>query len=113
MLQKIQNALASFIGLAFLLGGLACPGPQPLPPIPPGPPPATADAGADVPAPGTAAEAACANLARLQCPEGLRLDCVVVVQKAMETRITDLNVGCLIEAQTVAAVRVCGSVRCK
>ena len=107
----MQNALASLIGLAFLLGGMACP--QPFPPVPPGPEPAALDAGADVPAPSTSAEAACANLARLQCPEGLRLDCAAVVQKASETRITDLNVGCLIEAPTVEAARACGTVACR
>lgn len=106
MLQKMHNAIASLIGLAFLLGGIACPSPQPLPPVPPGPPPATADAGSIV-------EAACANLARLQCPEGLRLDCVTVAQKAVDLRTTDLKLGCLVGAQTVDEVRACGSVSCK
>lgn len=111
MLQKMQNALASLLGLAFLIGAMACPSPQPLPPVPPGPLPATADAGAD--APGSIAEAACANLARLQCPEGLRLDCVVVLQKAITTRIADLKPECLSTAATIEAVRACGTVSCK
>jgi hypothetical protein len=112
MLQKIHSVLASLVGLACFLGAMACPGPQPLPPVPPGPPPAT-DAATDVPVPGSVAETACASLARLQCPEGLRLDCVTVVQKAIDTHITDLKLGCLIGAQTVEAVRACGSVSCK
>jgi hypothetical protein len=112
MLQKMHNVFASLIGLACLLGGMACP--QPLPPVPPGPPPATADAGAtDAAVPGSVVEMACANLARLQCPEGLRLDCVAVAQKAMDLHTTDLKLGCLIGAQTVAEVRACGSVSCK
>jgi hypothetical protein len=98
----MQNALAS-LGLVYLLGVTACP--QPLPPVPPGPGPADA-------APSTIAEATCTNLARLQCPEGLRPDCAAVVQKAIDTRITDLKLGCLAEAQTVDAVRACGSVTC-
>jgi len=115
MLQKLQNVLISIIGLACFLGAMACPGPQPLPPVPPGPPPAVADAAADIPAPvpGSVVEMACANLARLQCPEGLRLDCVTVAQKAMDLHTTDLKLGCLIGAQTAAEVRACGSVSCK
>lgn len=113
MLQKMHNVCASLIGLACLLGGIACPGPQPLPPVPPGPPPAVADAGPDAPVPGSVVEMACANLARLQCPEGLRLDCVTVAQKAMDTHTTNLKLECLISAQTVAEVQACGSVSCK
>lgn len=91
----------------LLLLGIACPSP-PLPPVPPGPGPTPTLVDA-----GTIAEAACANLARLQCPEGLRADCVPVVQKTIVLRTTDLKLGCIIEAQTVAAVQTCGSVSCK
>lgn len=104
MFQKMHSALTTLLGLVCLLGAIACP--QPLPPAPPGPEPATADAG-------TVAEATCANLARLQCPEGLRLDCVAVVQKALDTRITDLKLGCLMAAKTPDEARACGSVSCQ
>lgn len=107
MSQAKTSFLTSSALAVLLLLGIACPSP-PLPPVPPGPGPAPALIDA-----GTVAEAACANLARLQCPEGLRADCVPVVQKTIDTRITDLKLGCLIGAQTVAEVQACGSVSCK
>jgi hypothetical protein len=99
---------------AALLGiALAAACPQPFPPTPPGPGPAIPDGG-----PATdavvekVAQAACANLARRGCPEGLRDNCEVVVQKAIDTQVANLRLECLIGAKTQEAVRACGTVSC-
>lgn len=105
-MEKLQNMLLGLILLAGITVGSACP--TPMPPVPPGPTPIQPDA-----APGTAAEATCANLQRLGCPEGLRPDCVVVVQKTIDLRTTDLKLDCLIAAETIAAVQACGTVECR
>jgi hypothetical protein len=112
MTQK-TSFLASSVLTILLLLGIACPSP-PLPPVPPGPAPATLDSGApDTPLPAATAENACANLAALQCPEGLRADCISVTQKAIDLHTTDLKLGCLVAAKTVEAVRACGTVLCR
>jgi hypothetical protein len=89
--------------------------PQPLPPAPPGPGPAPVvpDGGMADAVVETVAQAACVNLARLGCPEGLRVNCASVVQKAIDTQITNLRVDCIVGAQTAEAVRACGTVSCR
>ena len=96
MQQKLQNLLASLIGATFLIGSAACP------PTPPDPGPAP-----------TPAEAVCAKLAEHQCPEGLREDCMPVVQKIIDTKVTDLKVDCLLKAQTSIEIQACGTVACR
>jgi hypothetical protein len=57
--------------------------------------------------------AACANLAAIGCPEGQRENCVSVMQRAQEARLTDLRPTCLAAAANAAAARACGTVRCQ
>lgn len=93
-----------------------------VPPAPVTPPPDAADAALVSPPssllplegaapfvdPTTAScSAACSNLYRLGCPEGVRLDCASNCVHA-ET-IVDLKPRCLAEAGTVADVRRCGT----
>jgi hypothetical protein len=97
--------------VVVLLALASCP--QPLPPTPPGPGPAVLDGGASDAPVETVAQATCANLARLGCPEGLKANCASVVQKAIDTQVTNLRGDCLVGAQTVEAVRACGTVSCR
>lgn len=55
--------------------------------------------------------AACANLAKLGCPEG-GASCVATIQHASSVGVTDLKPACLAAAMSQAAARACGSVTC-
>lgn len=95
--------------------------PSPAPPKPP--PVVVVDAGPMPTPPLDAAPApqpdidpgvrdACANLAALQCPEGLAADCKVVLQKAFVQRITIVPLDCLVGATSKPVARACGFVTC-
>lgn len=68
-------------------------------PVPPAPPPEIY-------------ATACANLAKLGCPEGVDEACAATMQKAQEARLVDLKPACLAGAASVEAARSCGSVTC-
>lgn len=76
------------------------------PPLPPEPPPSD-DFMVD-------AEAACANLRRLGCPEGqgsvAGVSCAVIVVRASALR--SLPLACWTNAQTTVEAKACGSLRC-
>lgn len=60
------------------------------------------------------AEAACANLRRLGCPEGqgsvAGVSCAVIVVRAAALR--SLPLACWTSAQTTVEAKSCGSLRC-
>ncbi len=64
-------------------------------------------------APGTC-ESACANMARLKCPEAVEkfdeLPCATVCEKA--SQVQDLALDCVANAPTVLDLRMCRTVRC-
>ena len=95
-MTRRQRYMGYFAGIVLGLGiGASCPQPSPSP------------------TPTPMAEAVCGHLANLKCPEGLKPTCATVVQKALDTKISNLKVDCLMAARTVAAVQACGSVECK
>jgi len=106
IIDRIATASARWLLSCWIIAGAACP--QPLPPVPPGPGPTNPDAAVV-----NVVRIACANLAALQCPEGLRLDCELVAQKALNTGITDLKLECLAAAKTADEARACGTVTCR
>jgi hypothetical protein len=55
--------------------------------------------------------AACANLAKLGCPEG-GTSCVATIQHASSAGVTDLKPACLAAATSQDAARACGTVTC-
>lgn len=60
-------------------------------------------------------EGACAHLAELGCPEARNEagapSCATDLRRA--NRIADMKLACITSAPNVAAVRACGSVRCR
>lgn len=78
-------------------------------PAPPGP----LDASRPAEDASTAASAACANLSRLGCAEGMAGNCAVTIDHVTETRLTRIDVACLSAATSKAAVRACGGVKCE
>ena len=56
---------------------------------------------------------ACANLARLKCPEGLDVSCTASCLSAQAARLTDLKPACLASADSIEAARACGTVTCQ
>lgn len=60
------------------------------------------------------AEAACANLRRIGCPEGqgsvAGVSCAVIVVRA--TALRSLPLACWTKAQTTVEAKSCGSLRC-
>ena len=97
-----------FGSVSVMLACLAFSGCPPTPPVPPGPSPA-ADA---APAPQTACQAACANLADLGCPEGKDQDCAATCQHAQDARLTDLKPEKLAAAKSIGEVMAVGTVAC-
>jgi hypothetical protein len=67
-------------------------------------PPASSSSDRDV-------DAACANLARIGCPEGLDPTCAATIRRA--SRVLDVRAPCLAIATTPEAARACGSVTCQ
>ena len=61
-------------------------------------------------APPSPCAAACANLARLQCKEGLDPTCAVVCEHA--SMMTNFHAGCLASATSKVDARLCESVDC-
>lgn len=107
---------------AFLASCNGCvPAPVPVP-LPPNPAPVVSDAGptppkpshadAAPPKPSSPFELACANLARLACPEGKPTNCAAVLEHTQTSKLTPVDVSCLQAAPNAAAVRKCG-VSCK
>lgn len=94
-LGGIAFMAAAFIALVLFLSSCHHV-PEPLPPMP------------------DTAEAACANLSRLQCPEARPTKsgvmCPELVAKA--SRLRNMNLGCVANAPDIDALRDCGSVRC-
>lgn len=104
----------------FALAMQACP-PAPNPPAPDAsdaavadaapapvdasPPPAPADAS-------TPSAQACANLARLGCAEGQVSNCAATLDHVAATKLTKIDVPCLIAAKSKAGAAKCGSVAC-
>ncbi len=94
-----------------------------MPPIPPGPSPVIPDAAivtedadaSDAPPVLSDCEIACANLHKVGCPEATKhgqIVCTDTCEKIQRTRFIDLDVACLVRAETVLAVKLCG-VRCQ
>jgi len=55
---------------------------------------------------------ACANLARLGCPEGLASNCPSVLARVVDAHLTNVSLSCLSLAQHVTDVQACGAVAC-
>lgn len=113
-----------FAHVALLIGfAVGCSGcPQPFPPVPPGPPPSSPDAAvaitdadvSDAPAALSDCEVACENLYNAGCPEATKHGktvCVDTCEKVQTTRFINLDVKCLMKAETAYAVQQCG-VKC-
>lgn len=81
------------------------------PPAPIPLPPTDADAALGTTDP-TGCAAACRNLARLGCAEGLRENCTPTCQHAQAGGLTDLRPGCLASASDRDAAHRCGTVAC-
>ena len=56
--------------------------------------------------------AACSNLARIGCQDGVPASCPAILEQMVTARLTNVNVACLISAATVQEARGCGGVRC-
>lgn len=59
---------------------------------------------------------ACSNLRARGCLDGFRRpgeDSCYVVCKRAEESMMDLKTGCVAKAETIAAIRACGTYRCK
>ena len=104
----VLTLLVGCLPYAFALSGFAlgagCT------PSPGGTPPAVSTS-ASVP-PADPVTAACANLARLGCPEGKAAACVATMGHAQAANITPVNPACLAAASSPAAARACGFVAC-
>ena len=73
---------------------------------------AGADAGPACGSSGSAC-AACANLARLGCPEGFQTHCATAIDQALFDLGINMRPGCLAAAQSKAEARSCtASVKC-
>jgi len=59
----------------------------------------------------TGCAAACANIAKLGCPEG-NTSCVSACAHTQDSGVTDLKPACLAAAKTVADLQKCGTVKC-
>ena len=96
----------SFVCMA-VLAVLCCVGCPPMPPTPPGPSP---DSDAGLPS----CQVACQNLMTIGCPEATRYGiarCVSTCEHVQATHFVDLDVACLVKAETAFAVKMC-AVRC-
>ena len=125
-MQVIRLLLPSAALVAGAQLFCACPAPRPVVPPPdadaagpepaPAPPPEPApEAGPPGPPGQEACELACANLARLGCPEAApdagALTCVPVCVHTVGTPF-NVNPDCVREAGDVVSVRACGTVKC-
>lgn len=103
------GALAIFA--VYLMGG--CPTPAPKPPIVDASDAALEDAVVRNPS----CASACEQLAKLGCPEGRTLDggksCLHVCEDAEASGKFSLKPACVIGAQTIEQLRLCGTVRCQ
>jgi len=103
----------------LFLGCSGCPPfppPQPIPtPTDAAPAPTTVDsASADQPIVLSDCQIACANLYQAGCAEATRHGqdvCVRTCDHIQQTRFIDLDVKCLVKAETVYAIKLCG-VKC-
>jgi len=105
----------SIVFLGMSVASMACP-PEPSPPQPS----PYSDAGMpDVLVPDDAGPhfsqcaIACFNLKQLECPEGVRSDCVSVCDRVTGARLVNLKLDCLIRAKTKEEARTCKSVDCR
>jgi hypothetical protein len=94
------------LSIALLLLAAACARPLPPAPVPPDAADAARASDAMPPDP-TGCTAACANLQRLGCPEGIAANCVATCQHGLQ--ITNMNTACLAAAGSPDAARACGS----
>jgi hypothetical protein len=89
--------------LAIALAAQGCP-PSPSPPP-------SLDAGAKpVGDASTSSVAACAHLAALGCAEGTSANCAATIDHVIATRLTRIDVACIIASHDRAAVQACGPV---
>jgi hypothetical protein len=63
-------------------------------------------------APTTVYDQACSNMVSLDCSEGSAADCTAVLQSATAKGITPIDVPCVANATSPAAVRACGAIAC-
>lgn len=100
--MKLVAAIASVLALAACQGGVACQATPPPDAGPPAPAPAPAP-----PSPQTTA--ACANLAKLGCPEGADPACPAALARgaALGHGFYTVQMPCLAAAETPAAARAC------
>lgn len=58
----------------------------------------------------TSSANACAALARLNCPDGFAANCATTLDHARDSRITRIDVACILTAHDQAEARSCGPV---
>lgn len=115
-MRSIVMSIALVFGCA-----IGCTGCPPFPPPDPMPGPTTLDAGGVVPVVDAAmvdtpivmsdCQTACANMYELGCAEALKHGkdvCVNTCEHIQRTRFTNLDVKCLMKAETVYAIKQCG-----
>lgn len=102
------------VAALLLLSLAACPPPavQPVVDASDGAPPDAAPPLAGDAADTTGCADACANLARLRCPDGLEPNCVATCVHAQLSGLTDLHTACLARAVSLQAAIGCHSVKC-
>jgi hypothetical protein len=67
----------------------------------------------DPPVPVEQYDLACARLAELGCQEGLLDNCARVLRTTNEDFMAVIPTACILEAQTVEAVRSCPGIECR
>ena len=64
------------------------------------------------PVPSADYAAACSNLARIGCQDGVPASCPAILEQMVTARMTNVSVSCLISAGNVEVARGCGGVAC-